>query len=172
MQILMQHSQHRSWKLQITKNNKLGLSIAAAISQNQDILLSINLFSMQWEPCIHNSVKTIERYCYCVRNNHRLLYIYKKRLHAGLHWWNPRASGRIQSSLKSGGLFLPVVWHGEYVAGVVPPLAAIPNGGRLHYVLLHFFCLDSHNISTTIGPLISLGLSQFYIELQVACIFL
>jgi len=54
-------------------------------------------------------------------------------LQAGLHWWKPRPSGRVQSSsLRSSGFFLPLVRDGEYVAGVVPLLPAIPNGGGVH----------------------------------------
>lgn len=63
-------------------------------------------------------------------------------LQAGLHWWKPRPSGRTQSSsLKSVDFLLSVVGDGEYVAGVVPPLPAIPNGGHHSGVAsLHLFC--------------------------------
>lgn len=71
----------------------------------------------------------------------------KWNLHAGLHWWKPRPSGRTQSSLKSGGFFLSTVRDGEYVAGVAPPLPAILH----HYASLYFLLLLSFPDAIYIG---------------------
>jgi len=68
-----------------------------------------------------------------------VLFGSKWNLHAGLHWWKPRPSGRTQSSLKNGGFFLSAVGDGEYVAGVAPPLPAIFNHGKTLYLFTSYF---------------------------------
>lgn len=81
---------------------------------------------------------------YAIGQNKKQYVPSNVHIHAGLHWWKLRPSGRTQSaSAKVEGFFLSffVEGDGAYVAGVAPPLPAISifhlSGAELYYIL-HF----------------------------------